>query len=687
MSEAFRVTSYEDVLNYARERYAFYQEKRTKKALPNIITTEKDLRTLSRLLLLRPAFAYDTEADGTRVNAPGVVNLVGISISWGYNHTYYIPCGHITGEKQVSIDKVIKYLKPAFEKKDTLIVGHNLKYDMHILANYGINIRPKADTGKLFDTMRACWLCDENAPNGLKENSLKITGIRMLNFEEVAKLGIEPDFKKELGLKANQIGTIDAVSIEIAGAYALDDAYCTWEIYKYYDQKLKEEGYYDYYYQIDIPYNCGVLFDKEREGIRVDLKKLDKLEKAIRDKMEQLKYEIVEALGYDFNMNSPDQLRYVLYDHLKFPVLGTTKSGNATTDKDTIDELCNRHYKSKRMQKNVKILEKIRDYRRLDKLTGFIKGIRENLYPDGKIHCSFKQLTVTGRLSCTDINMQQQPDVEKLDEDDVRREFNLREVYVPDSEDQVIIASDFSNLELRLLAHFSEDENLVDAFRRGQDVHSRTALTMFEPVPAKEYLKKDPLLKDFKNKWPHLRSAGKTLNFGLIYGMQAPKFAGTMSKLWKREVTVEEAQDMYDSYFEKLPGVQRFITSTKQLCKRQGFVNTILGRKRRLPDIWSSRGFIRARAERQAVNSIIQGSAADIVIAVQLKMSRDKLLRKWGVKMLLQVHDEVVFQCPKKNVKKAVKRIAELMSKPFTEPLIVDLVVEPGVGKSWAEAK
>lgn len=681
----FSIASYEDCESYARSRLEWYQERRKIK-IPNIIQDEVSFRRMIKLLRTRKAFSFDTETTGPRVNAPGVESLVGISLSWGYTHTYYIPVGHSTGEPQVSIDKVLKWMKPIFEDPDVLLIGHNLKFEMHVLANYGINIRPKADTGMLFDTMRACWLCDENEPNDLKWNANKVVGIRMLEYDEIVQFGIPPEVKRNFGLKSRQKGTMNMVPINIAGPYALDDAYCPWEMYKYYLVRLKEEGISEVRWKRDIMYNLGILFDKEREGIKVDLKRLKKIEKGIIKHMDELQYQIYERVG-EFKITSHDQLRHIVFDVLGFPVLGYTKGGKASTDKGTIEDLMNQYYKSKKMQKSQETLGLIQSYLRLHKLLGFVNSIYENLYPDGKIHPTFKQLTVTGRLSCTDINMQQQPDVSKLEEDDVRRNYNLREVYVADSDDEVLIAADYSNLELRVLAHFSEDPNLLDAFARDQDVHSRTALVMFKPVDPEEYMKKDTLLKKFKEEFSHLRQAGKTLNFGLIYGMQVPRFAGTMSKIWKRTVSEKEAQKMFDDYFKTMPGVRDFINEAKRDAKRQGYVETITGRKRRLPTIRSYNSYERARAERQAVNSIIQGSAADIVIAAQMKLAQDKRLKKWGVKMLLQVHDEIVFKCKKKYVEKAIKVIKEIMEHPFSEDLIVDLVVDPSCGSSWAEAK
>lgn len=689
------ISCYEDVEQYANDRYEFYLERRNGK-IPNIITNEFDLHRMVKLLRTRQEFAYDTETTGVRVNSSGVDSLVGISISWGYTHTYYVACGHVTNEQQVSIDKVIKALKPVFENPRVRICGHNLKFDMHVLANYGINIRFKADKQKLFDTMRACWLTNENTPNDLKSNSWAINKIRQLEYEEIVKLGIPSDIKKMLGLKANQKGDMSQVAIKVAGPYALDDAYSSWKLYKYFQNKLKDENLVDHFWGVDAPYNLGILFDKEREGIKVDLNKLSALEKKIIPHMERIQCEVYERLGFEFNMGSPKQMVNVVFEVLGFPVLNYTKEtkngggGNPSAGKDDIEDLVTmfEFSKKKKMRESVITLKLIRDYRRLKKHLEFCTAFRENLYPDGKIHCTFKQLTVTGRLSCTDVNMQQVPDVSKQEDDDVRKPYNLREVFVADFEDEVIIAADHSNLELRILAHFCNDPNLMDAFKRGQDVHSRTALTMFfDADQIKEWLEKDPLLKEFKKEYKHLRAAGKTLNFGLIYGMQIMRFIASLSRTWKKHIPDEEGESMYNTYFEKMDGVGSFIKDTHKSCRTYGFVETVLGRKRRLPDIWSSRGYVRSRAERQSVNSIIQGSAADIVVINQLKISKDPLLKILGVKMLLQVHDEIVFKCKKIYVKKAMERIQQIMNSPFTEPLDVDLVAEPGAGYNWAEAK
>lgn len=677
--------NYDYLYDYAQERLQFYLDAKLPGDIPPIITNKFDFHRLLKRWRKRKKFAYDTETNSLRYYREA--QLVGISVSWGRTNTYYIPVGHITDDaEQLPISYVIKKLKPIFEASNITIIGHNLKFDAHIFANYGINV-----LRRIFDTQVAAHRYDENQDIGLKALSYKILGIKQMEFNTLVNAGIDKDFKKSMGLKGNQKGTIDMVSPIIAGPYALDDAYCTWMLYNHFKPILVQEGLWEYFQRKDMQFLRN-LYAMERVGISVDKKKLKVLDKKITEGISDLACDIYKAVGYEFKITSSAQLGKVLFSDLGFSPIGYTKGGKTKApqpcvDKDTLEQLSLKFYKSKKMQRNLDILDKIRDYLKLTRHKTFIQKFQELVYSDGKIHASFNQTgTVTGRLSCNEPNLQQIP--KAGDESDIRHQYNLREVFIVNDPGYCMVGVDESNLELRILAHFSDDPNLKDAFFKGQDVHGRTALQMFDlKIPKGHEEDEDAKLKWVKKYYEGLRDVGKTLNFGLIYGLQVENFSGKVSRTLKREVTVQEGQSYYDKYFEKLPGVNKFIKSTKQFAHKNGFVYTISGRKRQLHDINSSRGYMRARAERQAVNSMIQGSAADVIKEAQIGIMGDPLCRRWGVEALLQVHDELVFRVKKKYAKVAIERIRHFMELPFGEPLDVPLEADPESGYSWYEVK
>lgn len=554
---------------------------------------------------------------------------------------------------------------------------------MHILRNYGIDMRYT----KIFDTQVAAWDIDENREIGLKALSLKILGIKQLEFKTLVKVGIEKEFKRQMGFKGNQIATIDLVEVMIAGPYALDDAYCTWSLYEILKKQLIENDLVEAHLNDMTFTKC--LYRAERRGIKINKKRLAILIKEVTKGIEDLQKDIFRDVGHEFNMNSNVQLPKVIYGELGFPVTVKTASGNPSCKAEVLDALSMAYYPTKRMRKNVEILDKINDCKKLMKHKTFMVKIRDEMYSDGRIHSSFNQTgTVTGRLSNSEPNLQQMPASKK--DNDIRHAYNIREIFIADSDDEVLIGCDYSNLELRVLAHYSGDVNLCDCFFINQDVHGRTAYEMFDLQPPKKSTRKereDVKLSWVKKYYGDLRQIGKTLNFGLIYGMQIPRFAGAVSRTLKREVSMSEATEMYNKYFDKYPGVQDFVQGAMNYARQHGYVLTIAGRKRRLYDINSSNRWKSSRAERQSVNSIIQGSAADIIKQAQILIEQDVMCRIYRVKVRLQIHDELIFTCKKKYAEQAIPIIRRLMEHPFSQDLDVPLGADPEAGESWAAVK
>ena len=717
-----------------------------------IINTEEDLAEMVDLLMCQPAFAYDTETNTLRVLADSTIfKFVGISISWGENNNYYIPVGHVRDEDiddQLTIDVVVHYLQKVFARTDVRIYGWNLKFDFHVLKRIGITVA----TRDVFDGMLASWLCDENTPNGLKENSQTKMGIEQEHFAE-ATATVPNEVKKQFGYKANSRVTFDLVLIEDAAPYVLGDAFYTWCNCLGYEKELEKEKMDKIYYKMYIPF-LFVLFDMEEQGVAVDVEKLEQMGVDMEKDLEELQYKIYELAGVEFNIGSSQQKAEILFGYEKEPKLVTdtskltkklqraieegdedtldeygyyiehrrlyqrpksneqilahnfgfkplaeTKSGAPSTDSDTIWRLSRKTYKraNRRKEQGVKMCQYMLDYSKLAKLkTAFVDGILEQLYTDGKAHPSFNQIgTDSGRLSCSNPNLQQLP---KAEEDD---KYQIRSVFIGSIDEKTgkrkkIIALDYHNLEMVCLTHFSGDKNLSEMFANDDDAHGSTAVNMFNL---------DCLPMDAKKKYPHLRQAAKTINFLLMYGGGAkllyenlrsdhysPLDLGDPEYLEQYHCRngVQVAQAFIDKYFTSYSGVAKFIQSQKKFAHRNKFVYTIMGRKRRLPDINSTDGNLSSYAERLSVNSSIQGTAGDITINAQIRVANEQWLKEIGCNMMIQVHDELVFECPEEYAEEAIRIIKYDMEHPFGDDprkQVKYLRADYDMGDSYQEAK
>lgn len=712
----------------------------------SIITTLEKLKELKRNMMFIPAFAFDTETNTLRVVGDNKeFRCVGISISWGENNNYYIPIGHLREEdidKQLTLDIVVRYLRPVFARKNVKIYGWNIKFDMHVLARIGIYLRTK----NVFDGMIASWLCNENTPNGLKENSAEKMGIEQTHFKDTTDT-VPNDVKKQFGYSSNSKVPFSLVLIEDGAPYAIDDAFYTWCCCLGYEKQLIEEGMDKIYEKMYVPF-ISVIFDMEETGVTVDVERLRKMGEEMQEDLDELQYKIYEIAGVEFNINSSQQKAEILFGYCKeakevavdklpkylqkayeegdevtleskgyciknnkvfkstgsnllkhsfnFSPYSTTGTGVPSTDSDTIWKLSNSTFKVKRKQQGVEMCKYIGEYSKLNKLkTAFVDGILEQMYEDGKVHPSFNIIgTDSGRLSCSSPNLQQLP---KAEEDD---KYQIRSVFIGSvnekGERNKIIAIDYHNLEMVCLTHFSGDKNLSEMFANDDDAHGSTAVNMFglECTPV-----------EVKKKYPHLRQASKVINFMLMYGGGAstlydglkndhfsPLDLGAKEYLEKYKCRngVQVAQVFIDKYFESYSGVAKFIQGQKKFAHRNGYVLTVLGRKRRLPDINSSDFKQASYCERLSVNSAIQGTAGDITINAQIRVSNEERLKELGCKMLIQIHDELVFECPEENLEEAIEIIKYLMEHPFGDNpkrQIKYLRADAGTGNTYQQAK
>ena len=700
-----------------------------------VVDSVKKLRRLANKMQCIEEFAFDTETNTLRVAGDSKDFLcVGISISWGAYDNYYIPLHHRRHEdykRNIHENMVLKYLKAIFEREDVRIIGHNLKFDMHVMARLGIVIKTK----DLFDTMVASWLCDENTPNGLKENTQELWGIDQSHFKDVTN-DVPNEVKKEFGYKANQKVTFDLVLIDQGSPYALDDAFYTWCNYLYWLDRLEEEKMYNIFYKYHVKF-LRTLFRMEERGVTVDIDRLNEMKTEIDEDTDKLMYEMQDLAGVEFNANSSQHLGELLFGYVpnkkleKDPdysspmlensfclrAISKTPSGAPQTNANTLLKLSKMEYKTKRKKQGVEFCKKLLEYKKLAKLkSAFIDGMLEQLYDDGKAHPNFNIIGAdSGRISCSNPNLQQLPKADEEDKYQIRSLFVGSE-YLEDEDGNYvcevneataeafehctvkrkkIVAGDFSNLEMRVLAHFSEDKNLLEMFANDSDTHGSTAVNMFEL---------DCTPEEVKKKYPHLRQAAKVINFLLMYGGGAftlynnlkddpwnPIDLGDKSYTESYGVkTGEEVAQIYiDKYFNTYSGVSEFIKQQKRFAHKYGYVYTLLRRKRRLPDIRSKDYKQVAYCERLAVNASVQGSAADITGSAQNLVDNDPWYEEHGALMIVQVHDELVFECPEQYVEECIRRTKAYMEHPFGPKVELNLKMRADFdsGDSYQEAK
>jgi DNA polymerase-1 len=593
-----------------------------------IITTDQLQEVADRLLKVK-GFAIDTET--TSINAMGA-KLVGVSLSWEEGEACYIPVGHapeVAGQ-QVSLNDLQQHLGPLLVHPGIEKWGHNIKYDMIVLLRHGLIM-----AGKFYDTMVASYVLNPERHS----HSLSAISLEMLQHTSI-------EFKDVVG-HGKKACTFDQVKLDIAAEYACEDASLTYLLHEQLVEKVKTSGLEELFYKLEMPL-VSVLMRMEMAGVKIDAFLLNQLADDYEIKLKVMEEEIFAMSGVDFNINSPKQLAEVLFDRLNLPVIKKTKTG-ASTNVDVLNELASQH----------PLPEKILAYRSLAKLKSTYLDALPRLVNQetGRVHTSYNQtVAATGRLSSSDPNLQNIP---------IRSQEggNIRRAFVGEG-DNVIMSADYSQIELRILAHLSGDPELLAAFDRGDDIHTLTAARIFEVLPLM-------VTSD-------MRREAKVVNFGVLYGMSPYGLA--------RELKIDRAtaKAYIENYFVTYAQVKKFFEQLVAEAEKQGYVSTMLGRRRYLPEINSRNPNRREMARRMAVNSPIQGSAADLIKLVMISLDQRLESERWKSRMIMQVHDELVFEV----VPDEVESLREMVRLEMTEivSLRVPLLVEIGVGKNWQEA-
>ncbi|MEM7362183.1 MAG: DNA polymerase I [Bacteroidota bacterium] len=585
-------------------------------------------KKLVKKLSQQKRLALDTETSGLE---PRHATLLGISFAYKKQEAYYIPFG----EDHSSLDRkqVLKLLKPVLQDPKIEKIGQNLKYDMHVLRCHGVPLQ-----GPLFDTMVAHHLLYPDGRHGLNVMAETYLQYRPIPIESL------------LGPRGKKQKKITDVPLEQLVDYACEDADVTWQLYEKFVVELKKENLYTLFREVEMPL-LPVLVAMEATGVTIDIPALEASSQLLQKEVDTLTKNIFQLAGSEFNVDSPKQLGEVLFEKLQIVDNPTkTKTGQYATNEGILSKLQGKH----------PIIQDIREYRELKKLKStYIDALPELMDPvDGRVHTSYQQSIVsTGRLSSTKPNLQNIP---------IRTDRGraIRKAFVPSREDGYLLAADYSQIELRIMAHLSEDKNLIATFEAGEDVHTATAAKLFA-VPKEK-------VSDAQ------RRKAKMTNFSIIYGITP---FGLSQRL---EVSRTEAKNIIDSYFASFPGVKKYIDTSIEKAREKGWVSTVLGRKRLLPDINSRNATVRGFAERNAINMPIQGTQAEMIkkamVAIYAWMEKEKLQSK----MIMQVHDELVFDVHPGEVTLLQEKLPLLMEKALT--LKLPVVVEVGVGKNWLEA-
>ena len=589
-----------------------------------IVDSTEALNKVIAALAAAGSFTFDTETTGLDARQAA---LVGISLSVAPGRAWYVPVGHSTGD-QPALEDVVSAIRPLLEDPDVAKKAHNGKYDLTVLLKYGVTVRNLA-----FDTMIAAYLLGEKAL-GLKPLAFSKLGMEMTPIEDL------------IGRGSKQI-SMAWVDIPRAADYACADADATNRLSTLLETELKEEGLWELFTDVEMPL-LPVLLEMEANGVALDVARLRDMSWSMGEKLAILEGDIYGCVGHRLNINSTQQLSAVLYDELKLPGSKKTKSGYST-GASVLEGLKGQH----------PIIELLLEYRQLSKLKStYVDALPALLDPEtGRVHTSFNQTgTVTGRLSSSDPNLQNIP----VRTDEGRQ---VRRAFVAGGDSRVLLAADYSQIDLRVLAHLSRDPILVDAFAHGEDVHATTASRVFG-VP-------------LSGVTPEMRRFAKTVNFGVIYGMSEYGLEQAT------ELSRQEAADFIKSYFEKYAGVREYLDATKREAAQNGYVQTLLGRRRYIPEINSSNGQVRMAAERMAINMPVQGTSSDIIKVAMIELQAEMERVGLESKMILQVHDELLFELPQGEVDTLAQLVNRIM--PEAVKLAVPLKIDVKVGDNWDE--
>ncbi|WP_289090667.1 DNA polymerase I [uncultured Bacteroides sp.] len=590
-----------------------------------LIDTEDKIDDFLRIILTKEIISLDTETTNTDAMS---AELVGMSFSYAENQAFYVPVPKDREEAQKIVDK----FKPVFENEKSIKVGQNIKYDMIVLANYGVTIK-----GQMFDTMIAHYVLQPELHHGmdyLAEVYLKYDTIKI---EEL------------IGAKGKNQRNMRDLSPTDIYKYACEDADVTLKLKNILEKELETNGVKELFEEIEMPL-VPVLAYIERNGVRIDTEALKETSRHFTIRMREIEEEIYKLAGMEFNVSSPKQVGEVLFDRLKIVEKAKkTKTGQYVTSEEVLESLKGKH----------EIVGKILEHRGLKKLLGtYIDALPELINPKtGRIHTSFNQtVTATGRLSSSNPNLQNIP---------VRNEDGkeIRKAFIPDDGCE-FFSADYSQIELRIMAHLSEDENMIEAFREEQDIHAATAAKIYK-------INIDEVTRE-------QRSKAKTANFGIIYGISVFGLAERLN------IERKEAKELIDGYFENYPKVKAYMDESIRSARDKGYIETIFKRKRYLPDINSRNAVVRGYAERNAINAPIQGSAADIIKVAMIRIYKRFMDEGIKSKMILQVHDELNFSVLREEKEKVQQIVISEMEAAYK--MKVPLLADCGWGQNWLEA-
>ncbi|MBQ8957380.1 MAG: DNA polymerase I [Bacteroidales bacterium] len=590
-----------------------------------LVETEEDIKALVELLSKQKQFVFDTETTNIDVYS---AELVGVSFAIKAHEAWYLP---MPADRE-ACQKKLELLRPLFEDESIMKIGQNLKFDISMLAQYGIEVK-----GPMFDTMLAHYLLEPE-----QRHNMDYLAEVYLNYLTIP---IE-----DLIGKGRQQKSMREVPMETVKEYAAEDADITLQLYEKLMPLLKENGVEQLFYDIEMPL-VPVLARMEANGVKIDSRNLQQISEEFGDEIHKIEEKIYELSGTPFNIASPKQLGEILFERLKIDEKAKkTKTGQYATGEEVLQKLAHKH----------PIINQILDYRSFTKLKStYLDALPALVNPkDGLIHTSYNQaVTATGRLSSNNPNLQNIP---------VRTEKGreIRRAFVPRSAQYTLLAADYSQIELRIIAHLSQDPAMVADFNLGHDIHAATAAKVFH-VPMNEVTKEQ-------------RSRAKAVNFGIIYGMSAFGLAERM------ELSRSEAAEIIKKYFEEYAGIKEYMNRSIALAKERGYAETILGRRRYLRDINGSNSVVRGFAERNAINAPIQGSSADMIKIAMIDIHQEMQRLKMQSKMILQVHDELVFDAHLDELDTLKTIVNDKMVNAL--PLSVPVVVEMNTGANWLEA-
>jgi len=594
-----------------------------------VINKELDFDKLLQKLVKKKIFSFDTE---TTSLDPISAKLVGFSFSISEGEGYYVPFGHAENNNiNAKEDKIFTMLNELFRKKELTVIGQNIKYDINVLSKYKITFKCK-----IADTMLLSYIYNSSGKHDLDSLAKKYLDYEKIKYDDVVGSGSKQKVFSE-------------IDISEAKTYACEDADITLRLYNYFIEKLsKLKEQFALYNNVELPL-LNVISQIEQNGVMIDHKSLQKQSIDLGERIVLIEKDVYKLAGQEFNIGSPKQLQDIFYNQLQLPIIKKTPKGQPSTNEDVMQELSLLH----------DLPKLILQYRNLSKL--------KNTYTDKlgtqindktqRLHTSYNQtVTITGRLSSSNPNLQNIP----IKTDDGKK---IRKTFITTKENK-ILSADYSQIELRVMAHISKDKSLINSFLNGEDIHSATAIEVFS----------------LKNKTPSQdeRRAAKAINFGLIYGISS---FGLSKQL---KINNNDAKDYIKKYFIKYEGVRDFMDKIKKDAKKMGFVSTMLGRRIHVPNITHSNFQIRSAAERTAINAPIQGTAADILKIAMIDIAKWIEKENAPVKIIMQVHDELVFEVNKSFVDEANSKISELMANCFK--LDVPLLVDIGVGDNWDKA-